>query len=78
MGFGLIIQRRFQIPLRGWPECSGMGGRNKSESVAGMRRNTHQRVGYLLFHIKARIQRPAFHFWRARENKKSCRLLPKE
>jgi len=25
----------------GRPEWSGMGGRNQSESVAGMRRNTH-------------------------------------
>jgi hypothetical protein len=41
MGFGLIIQRRRHAPpLGGWPECSGMGGRNQSESVAGMRRNT--------------------------------------
>jgi hypothetical protein len=39
MAFGLIIQRRFHVPL-GWPECSGMDGRNGSESVAGIRRNT--------------------------------------
>ena len=49
MGRGLIIQRRRHAPplggvagmLRnGWPDCSGMGGRNGSEWVAGMRRNT--------------------------------------
>jgi len=48
MGLGLIIQRRSHIPRGGvagmlrnrWPEWSGMGGRNQSESVAGMRRNT--------------------------------------
>ena len=41
MGLGLIIQRRSHVPPGGWPECSGMGGRNESESVAGMGRNTH-------------------------------------
>jgi hypothetical protein len=41
MGLGLIIQRRSHFPSGRWPECSGMGGRNQSESVAGMRRNTH-------------------------------------
>ena len=40
MGFGLIIQRRRHAPpLGGWPECSGMGGRNQSECPAGMDRN---------------------------------------
>jgi hypothetical protein len=39
MGSGLIIQRRSHIPPRGWPECSGMGGRNESEWPAGMDRN---------------------------------------
>ena len=39
MGLGLIIQRRSQVPPRGWPECSGMGGRNESEWPAGMDRN---------------------------------------
>jgi putative transposase len=39
MGFGLIIQRRSQVPSGGWPECSGMGGRNESECPAGMDRN---------------------------------------
>ena len=40
MGWGLFIQRRSQFPKRGgWPECSGMGGRNQSESPAGMDRN---------------------------------------
>jgi hypothetical protein len=38
MAFGLIIQRRLHVPL-GWPECSGMGGRNGSEYPAGMDRN---------------------------------------
>ena len=35
MGLGLIIQHRSQVPPGGWPECSGMGGRNH--------RNTHRR-----------------------------------
>ena len=40
MGWGLFIQRRSHFPKRGgWPECSGMGGRNQSESPAGMDRN---------------------------------------
>ena len=39
MGLGLIIQRRSHVPPRGWPECSGMGGRNQSEWPAGMDRN---------------------------------------
>jgi hypothetical protein len=39
MGFGLIIQRRSHAPPGGWPECSGMGGRNGSECLAGMHRN---------------------------------------
>jgi len=39
MGFGLIIQRRSHAPPGGWPECSGMGGRNGSECPAGMHRN---------------------------------------
>ncbi len=26
----------------GWPDCPGMGGRNQSEWVAGMGRNTHK------------------------------------
>jgi hypothetical protein len=38
MGLGLIIQRRSHLPQRGWPECSGMGGRNPSEYPAGMGR----------------------------------------
>ena len=48
MAFGLIIQSRSHVPLGGvagmlrnrWPEWIGTGGRNQSESVAGMRRNT--------------------------------------
>ena len=39
MALGLIIQRRSYFPLGGWPECSGMGGRNQSECPAGMDRN---------------------------------------
>jgi hypothetical protein len=39
MAFGLIIQRRSQVSSGGWPECSGMGGRNGSEYPAGMDRN---------------------------------------
>jgi hypothetical protein len=39
MGLGLIIQRRSHFPLGGWPECSGIGGRNESEWPAGMDRN---------------------------------------
>ena len=39
MALGLIIQRRSYFPPGGWPECSGMGGRNESEQVAGINRN---------------------------------------
>ena len=39
MALGLIIQRRSYFPPGGWPECSGMGGRNQSECPAGMERN---------------------------------------
>jgi len=39
MGLGLIIQRRSHLPPGGWPECSGIGGRNGSEWPAGMDRN---------------------------------------
>ena len=39
MALGLIIQRRSYFPPGGWPECSGMGGRNQSECPAGMDRN---------------------------------------
>ena len=39
MALGLIIQRRSYFPPGGWPECSGMGGRNESECPAGMERN---------------------------------------
>ena len=39
MALGLIIQRRSYFPPGGWPECSGMGGRNESECPAGMDRN---------------------------------------
>jgi hypothetical protein len=39
MGWGLIIQRRSHFPSGGWPECSGIGGRNESEWPAGMDRN---------------------------------------
>ena len=39
MGLGLIIQRRCHFPPEGWPECSGIGGRNGSEWPAGMDRN---------------------------------------
>ena len=39
MGLGLIIQHRSHLPQGGWPECSGMGGRNESECPAGMDRN---------------------------------------
>lgn len=53
MDLGLIIQRRSHFPLgvagmnrNGRPEWTGMGGRNQSESVAGMRRNTHLPVYY--------------------------------
>ncbi len=31
MGLGLIIQRRSHFPSGGWPEWTGMGGRNASE-----------------------------------------------
>ena len=49
MGLGQIIQRRSHVTLggvagmlrNGWPESIGMPGRNGSEQVAGMRRNTH-------------------------------------
>jgi site-specific recombinase XerD len=46
MALGLIIQRRSYFPPGGWPEWSGTGGRNQSESVAGMRRNTHNLAKY--------------------------------
>ena len=39
MDLGLIIQRRSHFPRGGWPECSGIGGRNGSEWPAGMDRN---------------------------------------
>jgi hypothetical protein len=39
MGLSEIIQRRAQATW-GWPEWIGKGGRNRPESVAGMRRNT--------------------------------------
>ena len=39
MGWGLIIQRRSHLPRGGWPECSGIGGRNGSEWPAGMDRS---------------------------------------
>ena len=39
MGLVLIIQRRPLFPPGGWPECSGMGGRNQSECPAGMDQN---------------------------------------
>jgi len=39
MDLGLIIQRRSHFPLGGWPECSGIGGRNGPEWVAGINRN---------------------------------------
>jgi hypothetical protein len=39
MGLGLIIQRRSHFPPGGWPERSGIGGRNESEWPAGMDRN---------------------------------------
>jgi hypothetical protein len=39
MAFGLIIQRRSQVPSGGWPEWIGIPGRNESEQVAGINRN---------------------------------------
>jgi len=52
MGLGLIIQRRSHFPLGGagmlrnrWPEWPGIAGRNGSERVAGMRRNTQAESG---------------------------------
>jgi hypothetical protein len=48
MAFGSVIQRRLKTSLRGGrnarntrPDWIGMGGRNQSESVAGMARNKH-------------------------------------
>ena len=47
MAFGSVIQRRLKTSLRGGrnarnarPDWIGMGGRNQSESVAGLARNT--------------------------------------
>jgi hypothetical protein len=47
MAFGSVIQRRLKTSLRGGrnarntrPDWIGMGGRNQSESVAGLDRNT--------------------------------------
>ena len=34
MAFGLIIQRRSQVPSGGWPEWIGISGRNASEYAA--------------------------------------------
>ncbi|MBW2608123.1 MAG: hypothetical protein JRD05_10870 [Deltaproteobacteria bacterium] len=37
-----------------WPECSGMGGRNGAEWVAGIKRNMHRypfRISVLAFAV---------------------------
>jgi hypothetical protein len=34
-----------QMLHKGWPECSGIGGRLRPESVAGIERNTQQAKG---------------------------------
>ncbi len=39
MGWGLIIQHRSHLAQGGWPECSGIGGRNGPEWVAEINRN---------------------------------------
>jgi len=33
----------------GWPECSGIGGRNGAEWVAGIKRNIHLSHEYVLY-----------------------------
>jgi hypothetical protein len=47
----IAVEQPAALPWNQWPTCSGMGGRNGVESVAGMAWNTHQQDSILVVPI---------------------------